>query len=644
MSVKKLSVLLGILLVMSMILTACPAPAPAPVEVVKTVVVEKPVEVVKTVEVEKPVEVVKTVEVEKAPEAFTTPHPILGDIKVRQAIAYCTDRVGAIKSVYPFVTDPNSLLMDTFLPKSHWAYKGPYEPDYTFNPDKGKALLEEAGWKLAEGDTYRTDAKGDVLAVKFTTTTAQFRQTWSAVVEQSLKGCGIQLLRNFVPASWWFGSTTGLVRRDFELGAYAWVGESDPKGYTLYACNQIPLPTNNWAGQNYMGWCNKTASDAIIAANNTLKKEDRIKYYDTVQKEFVKDMVSLPMFQRVEAEAWGLNFEGLKPDPTEYGTASVDKWSLKKGDSLVIGFSQEPPSMYTLAESAAVEREVNDLVFGRGYTQFSYDFQPWLFELSTLENNLATNNQVDVKVGDMVWNTDNKPEALAKGTKVIVNGAETVYDGTSALKLPQLVVTYKMKNPLTWSDGKPVVAADLELGYKHDCDKESGAIDYTTCDATAKAEFSDTGEVVTYLPGYQSSLYFLGPAFSIYPSHQVLSDGRKLADVPAKEWSTLKEIAEKPMGYGPYVMTEWNKGQNIKLTANPNYKPAPKIKNITIVIIEDTNQAKAQLLSGDVDWLEKATLGADFGDLVDAGKAGKVGIEVIPNPTWEHIDFNLFVK
>ena len=101
--------------------------------------------------------------------------------------------------------------------------------------------------------------------MKFTTTTAAFRQTWAAVAEQNLLGCGIQMIRQHVPASWWFGDTTGLARRDFELGAYAWVGESDPKGRTLYACDQIPLPSNNWEGQNYMGWCNKTASDAIVA-------------------------------------------------------------------------------------------------------------------------------------------------------------------------------------------------------------------------------------------------------------------------------------------------------------------------------------------------------------------------------------------
>ncbi len=646
MSAKKRFSVLAAVVLASMIVTACGAPAaPQVVEKVVTQVVKETqvVEKVSTQVVQQTQVVTQTV----TKEDYTTPDPILSDLKVRQAIAYCTDRVGAIKSVYPFVTDPNSLLMDTMMPKSHWAYGGPYEPDYSYNPDKGKALLDEAGWTLASGDTVRTNKAGESLAVKFTTTNAQFRQTWTAVVVQSLGDCGIQLLPNFVPASWWFGSSSGLQRRDFQLGAYAWVGEADPKGQTLYACNQIPLPSNNWVGQNYMGWCNKTASDAVIAANNSLNKDDRKKFYNVLQQEFVKDMVSLPMFQRVEAEAWSLNFEGLKADPTEYGTASVDNWSLKDNkDTLVIGFSQEPESMYRIAQSAAVQLEVDQLVFGRGFTQYNYDFQPWLFELSTVESGLAKNDQVDVKPGDMVWNTENKPEALAKGTKIIVNGAEMTYDGSSPLKLPQLVVTYKMTKPLTWSDGQPVVAADLALGYKQDCNKESGSVDYTTCDATQDATFNDTGEVRTYLPGYQGSLYFQhdGPGMQIYPAHLVLKDGRKLADVPAKEWSTLPEIAELPMGYGPYMMTEWNKGQNIKLTANPHYQPAPKIKNITIVIIEDTNQAKAQLLSGDVDWLEKATLGADFGDLIDAGKAGKIGIQVIPNPTWEHIDFNLFTK
>ena len=160
MSLKKLSVLLGVLVVVSMILTACPAPQPQVVEKIVTQVVKEEVKVVETQVVEKQVEVEKIVTkevekvVEKAAEDFTTPHPILSDIKVRQAIAHCINRDELIASVYPFLSDEQKaeLRMDTFLPKTHWAYSGPYT-DYEFSVEKGGALLDEAGWKLAEGDT-----------------------------------------------------------------------------------------------------------------------------------------------------------------------------------------------------------------------------------------------------------------------------------------------------------------------------------------------------------------------------------------------------------------------------------------------------------------------------------------------------------
>ena len=224
----------------------------------------------------------KEVVKEVATEDYTTPHPILSDLKVRQALAYCLDRDALIASVYPYVEDGATLLMDSFLPKTHWAYNGPYPTCRMFDAEKGKALLDEAGWTLPEGESVRVNANGEPLVIKFTTTTAQFRQTWSAVMVQNLADCGIQILAQFVPASWWFGDTTGLARRDFELGAYAWVGQVEPAGRTLYACNQIPLPSNNWEGQNYMGWCNQIANDAIVKATNTLLREDRVAAYDLV--------------------------------------------------------------------------------------------------------------------------------------------------------------------------------------------------------------------------------------------------------------------------------------------------------------------------------------------------------------------------
>lgn len=590
--------------------------------------------------------------------SFTTPHPIMGDLKVRQAIAYCTDRALLIKSVYGFLSEEQQagLLMDSFLPQGHWAL-GKNLTTYPFDIEKGKTLLTEAGWEVAADAAPGTiRAKdGSPLFLEFTTTNAGFRQTWATVLEQQLKdNCGVQISRKHAPGSWWFGDTTGLARRDFELGAFAWVGEPDPGGETIYACDQIPLPENGWEGQNSMGWCNETASKAIKAANNTLDREERIKQYDIFQTEFTKDMVSLPLFNRLEAAAATNNLEGFKPNSTEYVTASADKWKLKDGgDSVVMGFTQEPASLFTLVESAAVAVQIAQLVGGVTITTYDYDYQPvTLKQLPRLDNGGATNTAIDVTAGDMVWTTDSEAKALAAGDEIVTSDGETITYESGTVKMNQLAVTFESIDGLKWADGKPVVQADYELGTKITCDPDSGATSFTLCESRAKVDFaSDSKYTITYHAGVQWPEYFVY-ALGAYPSHQVIETegefaGKTLAEVPAAAWATLPEIAETPLGSGPYMVESWEKGQRMVLKANPNYHAGEvAIKTITIQFIADTQQAVAQLLTGAVDVLDPTTLGAgeEVGTVLAAAAEGKVQAQVIASPTWEHMDYNLFVK
>ena len=646
---KRFSLLAG-LSVAGMIAAAC---APATVIQTQVVQVTVPPEVQEVVQTQV-VEVTSAPEIVEVNTAFTTPHPILGDVRVRQAIAYCTNRPELIKSVYSWASEEvqANLLMDTNINSASWAsYNGPEIQKYPFDLEKGKALLNEAGWTGDEGT--RSNADGRPLFLRFTTTTAAFRVTWASVFEQQMAACGIQVVRNHVPASWWFGSDSGLRRRDFELGAYAWVGEADPKGQTLYACNQIPLPTNNWAGQNYMGWCNETASNAINAANNALDQAERIEQYKTFQIEFAKDMISLPVFQRAEGNAATLGLQNFKPSATDYYTWNSHEWALEDGgEELVVALSQEPASMYTLRESSAVQRTVGYLVFEGAVSQYNYNYQTdTQAEIPTLDNGGIVINTVDVAEGTEIIDASGVPTdpdgnllTLAAGVSIQNDAGETVVYESGSVKMRQLVITYKFQENLTWSDGTPVSKADFELAYANDCNPESGAVDYSICQSIASVEFGDDNSyTVTWKPGYFAPLSFIAP-IGFYPSHQVLSDGRKLADVPTTEWASLPEIADTPLGVGPYVLKEWNKGQSLVLEANPNYWGGElAIKKITILIIGDTKQAVAQLLTGDVDVIGSETLGAGEEVQTVLDNQDKLQVLIEPSATWEHIDFNLFI-
>ena len=237
--------------------------------------------------------------------ATATPHPILSDVRVRRAIAYCTDKDGLLASVYPDLTPAQrqALVADTFIRPTSWAYTAPATV-YPYVPATGQGLLEQAGWQLAPGATYRT-RDGKELALTLRTTTSGFRVTFLRVFEAQMQTCGIRVIREHLDASWFFGSAgafTGIRVRDFELADFVWVfQDNDPSGPSIFACDRIPTPANGWQGQNYPGWCNAAASAAMItAADTALSQAQRKAAYTVVIDAVATELPHLPLFWRYD--------------------------------------------------------------------------------------------------------------------------------------------------------------------------------------------------------------------------------------------------------------------------------------------------------------------------------------------------------
>lgn len=576
-----------------------------------------------------------------------TPHPILSDVRIRRAIAYCADRSALVGSVYGYLDEAQrqAMLMDTFIPKSHWAYTAPpITYTYPFSPAAGQALLDVAGWTLQPGATYRTNSAGYELALKFTTTDAGFRVSWALALENQLRdNCGLRLVRFHVPGGVLFGSASGLQRRDFELGGYAWVGQSDPGGVTLYACEQIPTPANNWAGQNYMGWCNPAASDAVKQAGNSLPRAERVAQYAIAQREYATDMVSLPLFTRLGLYASAPGLTGFTPNPGEnYYTWNIYSWTVPTTNTLVLGFTQEPSSLFPLVDSSFSANLAASLIYGRGTTTLDFDTQARLYQsIPTLENGGATTQTVSVTAGVRVLDANSNVVTMAFGTPVKdVAGQIVTYTG-SAIVMPQMVITGSYLSGLNWSSGAPLVLADLQLWDNINCAPTSGATTYFFCDRSANREYlSDTTARYTLVPGYIAGNYTTVYLPGAYPSERILSDLRKLKDVPASEWASLPEIKESPIGLGPYRIVSWVKGDRMNFERNAYFTPTTPSMQYAQVRFLSTAIAAEELISGNIHFLESGS-GADAPTLFGAAALNQVKVYPVASATMEHIDMNL---
>jgi peptide/nickel transport system substrate-binding protein len=72
--------------------------------------------------------------------------------------------------------------------------------------------------------------------------------------------------------------------------------------------------------------------------------------------------------------------------------------------------------------------------------------------------------------------------------------------------------------------------------------------------------------------------------------------------IPAK-WATLPDFASKPVGTGPYMFSEWARGDHITLTANTSYwgSPKPSIETVTYKFVPEESTQLAGLAAGNFD-------------------------------------------
>ena len=558
---------------------------------------------------------------------------------MRKALAYCTDRRSLAQAVYPYLTNTqaDALLLDGIIPPSHWAYSAP-SVTYPFSPTLGQGLLQAAGWTLAPGATYRTNALGYELAVKVSTTTASFRQTLMAALEAQLRDyCGIRLVREHMPGAAFFANDSGLQRRDFELAVFAWIASGDPGGLTLYGCEFIPTQANGWLGQNYSGWCSPGIQDALHTADNrALPRLARQPAYAQVQEQLAQDKIGMYLMARVQLAASDANLSGFDLNPSEQiYTWNASQWSIPATTTIRIGSVSEPATLWGPADLGPGQL-VWELFHGRGYTNLNYDYQAALFQsFPSLENGGVITQNVTVLPGETVVDALSNVAPLAPGMFLRTPENEIILYAGGPISLTRVTVSAAYKAGLKWSDGSSFVQADLALWDQVNCE-----LGLSACNYVASRQYpSATSASYMLYPGYlpDNVTYFLPGA---YPSQRTLSDGRKLNQAPAAEWASLPEVNETPYGLGPFRLLSWVKGQKIVLEPNPHYPYGAPLAS-RIEFIYNSSNLEASLLSGAIDLITPLDLFALSNALQIAQGGGLVDLYTGPSITLEHLDFNL---
>lgn len=121
--------------------------------------------------------------------ALNTNKGATGELAVRQALEYAVDRQTICDSVYDGLRTPLDYLFPNYLPYCDVEYNTSYDYDF----DKAVALLDEAGWILADGAQYRAK-NGESLSLEYCyISTDSISKTLGEVLQQMYGKLGVEI-------------------------------------------------------------------------------------------------------------------------------------------------------------------------------------------------------------------------------------------------------------------------------------------------------------------------------------------------------------------------------------------------------------------------------------------------------------------
>jgi len=203
--------------------------------------------------------------------------PFFQDARVRRALLLALDRQAVINQAL----NGQGIVANGPIRPWIWAYDAEL-PESAFDPTQAEALLTEAKWLDTDGDGMRDK---DGRPFQFTLLTGDdpvFAAMGRALAEQWAR-FGIRVQVESLGA----GLSDRLRAHDFQAVLIQMLLSGDPDPYPLWHQTQIDT------GQNYGGWDNRDASEALEQARSLTDHDLRKPYYVQFQRIFAKEMPAL---------------------------------------------------------------------------------------------------------------------------------------------------------------------------------------------------------------------------------------------------------------------------------------------------------------------------------------------------------------
>lgn len=230
---------------------------------------------------------------------FNLRDAVLSDRRVRQAIAYAIDRQAIVDHLRRGLAQPAVGI----LPPASWAF-APDVFQFTHDPARARALLDEAGYPDPDGDGPLSR-----LGLTLKVSTNEFFRLQAAVIQSDLARIGIDLdVRSYEFATLYADVLAG----NFQLFTLQWVGVSDPDMLRrVFHSSQMPP-----SGFNRGFYRNEAIDRLIDEATMSTDDERRRRLFAEIQRGLAEDAPYVSLWYKTNVAVAQAGLDGIRLSPS----------------------------------------------------------------------------------------------------------------------------------------------------------------------------------------------------------------------------------------------------------------------------------------------------------------------------------------
>jgi peptide/nickel transport system substrate-binding protein len=248
------------------------------------------------------------------------PHPILGELAVRQAIAHSLDYQTIIDQVY---LGQGYQIAANVLPAVPWAFDDTLAP-YEYDPELAAQILEEAGWVDSDGDGVR-EKDGNTLTLALITNAGNTtREDLGVLVQDQLTQVGFQINYEVLE----FGTVVeNILGQTYDMVIIGWTGlGSDPNDDGFWHTNY----DTPGSGFNFVSYQNPEVDSLLEQGLSVVgcATEERAPFYKEIQQHIHNDIPYVFISGGVGNIGYTNKWEGIDPGPISFYW-NVHTWRMK---------------------------------------------------------------------------------------------------------------------------------------------------------------------------------------------------------------------------------------------------------------------------------------------------------------------------